>query len=145
VLFRGSVKENIVYKAPYVSDEAIVEASRVSCADEFINSHPKGYDMYIGERGASLSGGQRQSIAIARAFVVDSPIVLLDEPTSAMDSTTESKIKKNIKEKCKDKTTLLITHRSSLLDMVDRLMVFDKGRLVLDDTRDEVIKKLSGR
>jgi ATP-binding cassette subfamily C protein LapB len=145
VLFRGSVKENIIYKAPYVSDESIVEASELSCASEFINSHPKGYDMTIGERGASLSGGQRQSIAIARAFVVDSPIVLLDEPTSSMDNNTETKIKRNIKDKCKEKTTILITHRYSLLDMVDRLMVFDKGRLVLDDTRETVINKLSGK
>jgi ATP-binding cassette subfamily C protein LapB len=145
VLFRGTVKENIVYKAPYVSDEDIVEASRVSCAEEFINSHPKGYDMMIGERGASLSGGQRQSIAIARAFVIDSPIVLLDEPTSAMDNTTENKIKRNIREKCKEKTTIIVTHRNTLLDLIDRLMVFDKGKLVMDDTRDAVIDKLSGK
>ena len=99
LLFNGTVKENIVYRLPHIDDEKIIEAATVSGVMDFINKHPKGFDMPVGERGAFLSGGQRQSIAIARAILQDYPIVLLDEPTSAMDSSTEAKFIKSISKR----------------------------------------------
>jgi ATP-binding cassette subfamily C protein LapB len=109
---------------------------------DFINKHPKGFDMPVGERGAFLSGGQRQSIAIARAILQDYPIVLLDEPTSAMDSSTESKFMKNIKEYLKGKTMILVTHKTSLLSLADRVIVMEDGQIVLDGKKDYVVEKL---
>ncbi|SFV75271.1 ABC transporter, transmembrane region:ABC transporter:Peptidase C39, bacteriocin processing [hydrothermal vent metagenome] len=142
-LFRGTVKENIVYKAPYVDDELIKKAAKMSLADEFISKHPQGFDMPIHERGAGLSGGQRQCIAIARAILLDSPLVLMDEPTNSLDNAAEAKLIKNLKEYTKDKTLVLVTHKLSLLTLVDRIIVVDNGRISLDGTKDEVMKKLT--
>lgn len=143
LLFNGTVKENIVYRLPHIDDERIIEAATVSGVMEFINKHPKGFDMPVGERGAFLSGGQRQSIAIARAILQNYPIVLLDEPTSAMDSSTEAQFVKNIKEYIKDKTMILVTHKTSLLYLVDRIIVMEDGQVVLDGKKEYVIDKLS--
>ncbi|AYJ80518.1 type I secretion system permease/ATPase [Aliarcobacter cryaerophilus ATCC 43158] len=142
LLFNGTVKENIVYRLPHIDDEKIIEAATVSGVMDFINKHPKGFDMPVGERGAFLSGGQRQSIAIARAILQDYPIVLLDEPTSAMDSSTESKFMKNIKEYLKGKTMILVTHKTSLLSLADRIIVMEDGQVVLDGKKDYVVDKL---
>lgn len=142
LLFNGTVKENIVYRLPHIDDEKIIEAATVSGVMDFINKHPKGFDMPVGERGAFLSGGQRQSIAIARAILQDYPIVLLDEPTSAMDSSTESKFIKNIKEYLKGKTMILVTHKTSLLSLADRIIVMEDGQVVLDGKKDYVVDKL---
>jgi ATP-binding cassette subfamily C protein LapB len=142
-LFRGSVKYNIIYKAPYVSDESMLKASKLAGVDEFIKLHPKGYDMPVGERGDGLSGGQKQSIAIARAFLLDAPILLLDEPTNSVDNVMELKIKRNLSKNMQGKTTLLVTHKNTLLDLVDRLIIMDNGKLVIDGKKDEVLKKLS--
>ncbi len=145
VLFKGTVKQNIVYKAPYVSDVTIVKAAKISGVDDFINNHPQGFDLPIGERGDGISGGQKQSIAVARAFLLDFPIMLLDEPTNFMDSSSELKLERNLKESLKNKTAVLVTHKKSLLDIVDRLIVLDNGRVVLDGKKDEVIARLSGK
>ena len=142
LLFNGTVKENIVYRLPHIDDEKIIEAATVSGVMDFINKHPKGFDMPVGERGAFLSGGQRQSIAIARAILQDYPIVLLDEPTSAMDSSTESKFMKNIKEYLKGKTMILVTHKTSLLSLADRIIVMEDGQVALDGKKDYVVDKL---
>lgn len=142
LLFNGTVKENIVYRLPHIDDEKIIEAATVSGVMDFINKHPKGFDMPVGERGAFLSGGQRQSIAIARAILQDYPIVLLDEPTSAMDSSTEAKFIKSIKEYLKDKTMILVTHKTSLLSLADRVIVMEDGQIVLDGKKDYVVEKL---
>lgn len=144
VLFSGTVKENIVYKAPYVDDITILKAAKVSGVDDFVNNHPLGFDMPVGERGDGISGGQKQSIAVARAFLLDFPIVLLDEPTNFMDSTSELRLEKSLDEHTKDKTTVLVTHKSSLLKIVDRLIVVDNGKIVLDGPKNEVLAKLSG-
>ena len=93
VLFKGTVRENIVQKAPYVDDIQIIKAAKVSGVDEYVNAHPLGFDMPVFERGDGISGGQRQSIAVARAFLLDSPIILLDEPTNSLDNTVENKFK----------------------------------------------------
>ncbi|MEA3228799.1 MAG: ATP-binding cassette domain-containing protein, partial [Campylobacterota bacterium] len=143
-LFRGTVKENIIYKAPYVDDNKIHKAAQSSLVYEFIAKHPLGYDMPIQERGAGLSGGQRQTIAIARAILLDSPIVIMDEPTNSLDNQTEAKLIKNLKEYVSDKTLLVVTHKNSLLTLVDRIIVVDNGEIALDGKRDAVLKQLQG-
>ena len=143
-LFRGTVKENIIYKAPYVEDNKVHKAAQMSLVYEFISRHPLGYDMPIQERGAGLSGGQRQTIAIARAILLDSPIVIMDEPTNSLDSQTEMKLIKNLKEYVADKTLLVVTHKNTLLQLVDRVIVVDNGEIALDGKRDMVLKQLQG-
>ncbi|WP_107698469.1 type I secretion system permease/ATPase [Campylobacter concisus] len=145
VLFKGTVRENIVQKAPYVDDIQIIKAAKVSGVDEYVNAHPLGFDMPVFERGDGISGGQRQSIAVARAFLLDSPIILLDEPTNSLDNTVENKLKINLKTNTANKTMLLVTHRTSMLDLVDRLIVMDNGKILLDGSRDEVLARLSGK
>ncbi|MCT7446585.1 type I secretion system permease/ATPase [Aliarcobacter skirrowii] len=145
LLFNGTVKENIVYRLPNIDDEKIIEAATVSGVMDFINKHPKGFDMPVGERGSLLSGGQRQSIAIARAILQDYPIVLLDEPTSAMDNSAEDKFLKNIKKYLKDKTMILVSHKTSLLSLADRIIVIEDGQVVLDGKKDYVINKLTSK
>ncbi len=145
VLFKGTVRQNIVFKAPYVDDVTIVKAAKISGVDEFVNNHPQGFDLPVGERGDGISGGQKQSIAVARAFLLDFPIMLLDEPTNFMDSTSEVKLEKNLKENLEHKTTVLVTHKTSLLALVDRLIVVDNGKVVLDGPKKEVLDKLSGK
>ncbi|WP_107708830.1 type I secretion system permease/ATPase [Campylobacter concisus] len=145
VLFKGTVRENIVQKAPYVDDIQIIKAAKVSGVDEYVNAHPLGFDMPVFERGDGISGGQRQSIAVARAFLLDSPIILLDEPTNSLDNTVENKLKINLKTNTANKTMLLVTHRTSMLDLVDRLIVMDNGKILLDGPRDEVLARLIGK
>ncbi|MBE3606493.1 type I secretion system permease/ATPase [Campylobacter sp. RM13119] len=145
VLFKGTVRENIVQKAPYVDDIQIIKAAKISGIDEYVNAHPLGFDMPVYERGDGISGGQRQSIAVARAFLLDSPIVLLDEPTNSLDNTVENKLKINLKSNTVGKTMLLVTHRTSMLELVDRLIVIDNGKILLDGVRDDVLAKLGGK
>jgi len=145
VLFSGTVKENLIYRAPHADDEMILKAAKISGVLDFVNKHPKGFDMPVGERGSMLSGGQRQSIAIARAVLLDSPIVILDEPSSSMDNATEQTVIKNLKEYLEGKTLLLVTHKSSLLQLVDRMILFEDGKKVLDDTKENVLNKLGGK
>ena len=146
ILFYGTLRENIAYGAPYADDSAIVAAAELAGLREFVNKHPRGFDMNIGERGATLSGGQRQSVAIARAFLMEPPILLLDEPTSSMDYTTENEFKLRLSRFAKrfspGKTLLIATHRSSLIDLADRIVVVDDGRIVADGPRAEVLAAL---
>lgn len=146
VLFFGTLRQNIAYGAPYADDSAIIAAAELAGLGDFINKHPMGFDMHIGERGDSLSGGQRQSVAIARAFLMDPSILLLDEPTSAMDYTTESEFKLRLQRFAKryspGKTLLISTHRSSLIDLADRIIVLDDGRIAADGPREQVIDAL---
>ncbi len=145
-LFFGTVKENIALGAPYADDEMILRAARISGVDEFTSRHPLGLDMPVGERGQSLSGGQRQAISIARALLLEPPILLLDEPTSSMDNTTEGRFKQRMQSMMPGKTLILVTHRGSLLTLVDRLLVMDGGLLVADGPKDQVMEALaSGR
>ena len=121
------MKENITYRASYVSDEELIRASVISGSDEFIRKHPHGYEMPIGERGAGLSGGQRQSIGIARALLLDPPIIIMDEPSNAMDQLSESRLISNLQEYLADKTTILITQKTSFLCLVDRIILMNEG------------------
>lgn len=140
--FFGSVKDNIRMAAQGVNDEALVQAAFLSGTHEFVNRNPQGYDMPVGEGGNFLSGGQRQSIAIARALAGDPPIFLMDEPTAMMDPASEAIFLKNMEKIIPQKTLLMITHRINLLSLVDRVLVFDHGKLIADGPRDEILEKL---
>ena len=145
-LFYGTLRENIAIGAPFADDASIVAAAEAGGLSEFVNRHPDGFDMMIGERGDSLSGGQRQGVAIARAFLMDPPILLLDEPTSAMDFSSEQQFKERLRKMAAHKTVLIVTHRNSLLDLATRVIVVDDGKIVADGPRDQVIQALqSGR
>ena len=142
-LFFGSLRENITIAAPHVEDSQIIEAAEIGMLTDMVNQHPRGFDMTIGERGESLSGGQRQGVAIARAVLMSPSILLFDEPTSAMDFTTETLFIKKMKSYTEGKTLIVTTHRMSLLDLVDRLIVMDQGKIVADGPKAEVLKAIS--
>lgn len=144
MLFKGTVKDNIIYRATHTSDFNMIRAATVSGTAEFVKKHPKGYEMPVGERGQGLSGGQRQSIGIARAFLLDAPIMLMDEPSNAMDQLSESKLLDNLSVSLKDKTTILITQKMTLLKIVDRVLVMNDGKLIIDAPKQEALKKLQG-
>jgi len=145
-LFYGTMRDNISIGAPFADDAAILAAAEAGGLTEFVNRHPDGFEMMIGERGDSLSGGQRQGVAIARAFLMDPPILLLDEPTSAMDFSSEQQFKQRLKTIAAHKTVIIVTHRNSLLDLATRIIVIDDGKVVADGPRDQVVQALqSGR
>ena len=141
-LFYGTLRENITIGAPYADDSAVVQAAEVAGLTKFVNRHPKGFDMLIGERGESLSGGQRQEVAIARAVLLDPPVLLLDEPTSAMDFSTENGFKERLRQYAAHKTVVIVTHRTSLIDLATRIIVVDDGRIVADGPREQVVAAL---
>jgi ATP-binding cassette subfamily C protein LapB len=144
-LFFGSVRDNIVLAAPYVDDAVMLDAAEVAGVSEFVNQHPKGFDMPVGERGEGLSGGQKQTIGIARALLLNPPIYVFDEVSSALDNRSEEQFKRRFANRLNQHHTLmLITHRMSMLTLVDRLMVLDGGRLIADGPKDEVISMLAG-
>jgi ABC-type bacteriocin/lantibiotic exporters, contain an N-terminal double-glycine peptidase domain len=142
VLFFGSLRENILLGNPPVTDYEILEAARTGGVDSFANLHPKGFDLQVGERGERLSSGQRQAVAIARAVLKNPPVLLLDEPTASMDHTSEERVRQNLASFSAGKTVLLVTHRTALLDIVDRLIVLDGGKVVADGPKESVLKAL---
>jgi ATP-binding cassette subfamily C protein LapB len=141
-LFRGTVKSNILYKAPYADDSAILKAAKIGGVDEFVQYHPKGFDMPVRERGDGISGGQRQSIGIARAFLVEAPILLLDEPGNSMDEARVFRLIQQLYENSIDKTLLLSTHDTRMLKIVDRIIVLERGKVVLDGSKQHVMSVL---
>lgn len=141
-LFFGSLKENILLATPHLDDADLLAAAQVAGLSDMVNAHPRGFDMVVGERGESLSGGQRQGVAIARAIVHNPPILLLDEPTGSMDHSSEDIIERNLRQFSAGKTLLLVTHRTTMLDLVDRIIVIDNGRIVADGPKDRVIEAL---
>nr|WP_310738770.1 type I secretion system permease/ATPase [Piscinibacter sp. HJYY11] len=146
MLFYGTLRDNITFGLPYADDSAVVAAAELAGMANFVNRHPRGFDMPVGERGESLSGGQRQSVGLARAVLHNAPLLLLDEPTSAMDFTTEAQITQNITHFAHNKTVVLVTHRTSLLALVTRVIVVDAGKIVADGPRDRIMEALqSGR
>jgi ATP-binding cassette subfamily C protein LapB len=142
-LFHGTIRDNIALGAPFADDQAVLRAARIAGVEDFVARHPLGFDLPVGERGENLSGGQRQAVALARALLLDPPILVLDEPTSAMDSGAEHRLKQRLAAFLEGKTLLLITHRASLLSLVDRLIVLDGGSVVADGPKDEVLKALA--
>lgn len=143
VLFYGTVKENIIFGAPYADDGSILRAAKISGVLDFVSKHPQGFDMPVGERGERLSGGQRQAIAVARALILDPPILILDEPTNMMDNRTEEIFKGHLTEYTQNKTLVIVTHKGSLLSLVDRLILMDRGKIIADGPRDLVLKALA--
>ena len=141
-LFYGSLRENITLGAPLADDEEVVQAAAVGGILDLVNAHPQGFDMMVGERGESLSGGQRQGVGIARAVINNPTILLLDEPTSSMDFSSEDDIKRRLKDFMVGKTVILVSHRSTLLDLVDRIIVMDAGRIVADGPKEQVVNAL---
>lgn len=139
-LFHGTIRENIAMGAPYADDAMIIKAARMAGADEFISQHPHGYGMQIGEKGSNLSGGQRQVIALSRALLTNPPILMMDEPTSMMDMTSERQFVSRLKRSFKDKTLLIISHRPSIFQAVDRLIVIGQGEIRMDGPRDKVLE-----
>lgn len=143
VLFRSSLRENIAFSTPTAHDEDILAAAQLAGVDDFARLHPMGYDMPIGERGEGLSGGQRQAVALARALLNAPQILLLDEPTGSMDTRAEMAWLQRFTPFSEGRTLILVTHRASLLPLVQRVIVLEQGRIVADGPRDEVLQRIN--
>jgi len=141
-LIRGTIRENIVLKDPQANDEHILNAAQIAGIDLFVNKMPKGFDTPVGEQGHNISGGQRQCLGLARTVLLEEPILILDEPTNSMDNTTESVIRKRLYQYTRDKTLLLATHKAPMLDLVERLVVIDEGRVIMDGPKEDVLEAL---
>ena len=141
LLFHGTVRDNIVLGSSEITDERLMEAIRLACLEETLAQLPEGLATEVGERGERLSGGQRQAVAIARALVHRPPILLLDEPSSMMDPATESQLIRQLRS-LTDMTLLLVTHRTAMLPLADRLVVMERGHVAADGPRDQVLQRL---
>jgi len=141
VLFGATVRENIRYAVPDASDEAVREAARIACADDFIAALPDGFDTLLGERGTKLSTGQRQRLSIARAVLKDTPILVLDEPTASLDAETELRVLANLAAWGKGRVIFLITHRLSTIRRADRVVVLQEGHVVEQGTHQELMAR----
>jgi ATP-binding cassette subfamily C protein LapB len=141
-LLAGSLRDNLTLGARYVSDARMLEVAEITGVSDLARHHPLGYDRPVGERGQLLSGGQRQSVLLARALLLDPPIMLLDEPTSHMDNASEDALRAKLATLMQGKTLLLVTHRMSMLSLVDRLVVLDNGRVVADGPKEHVVEAL---
>ena len=138
-LFSGTLRENIAIGAPRATDAQVLRAAQIAGVDSFAARLPQGYDFVVGERGEGLSGGQRQAVALARALLTDPPVLLLDEPTSAMDTMTETRLIERLEPVVDGRTLLVVTHRPSLLRLVNRVIVVQDGKITADGPRDEVV------
>jgi subfamily B ATP-binding cassette protein MsbA len=139
VLFRGTIFENLAFGRPRATRDEIIAAAKMANADDFIRSMPNGYDTLVGERGSTLSGGQRQRIGIARVMLRDSPILLLDEPTAALDSETEKVVVEALERLMKGRTVIAIAHRLSTIRDADQIIVVNDGVVAESGTHDELI------
>ena len=144
ILFHRSLAENIAYARPGATRAEIVEAAKLASAHDFIAALPKAYETMVGERGVKLSGGERQRVAIARAFLADSPILILDEATSSLDSESEMLIQRAMERLMVGRTTIVIAHRLSTVRALDRLLVFDKGRITEEGTHETLVRLEGG-
>ena len=143
-LFSGTIRENIQMGFNEYEDDHVLRICKVAGVDDFVGSQPKGYDLEIRERGIGLSGGQRQTINLARSLLHDPKVLLLDEPTSSMDQGTEKKVVGSLTEFSKDKTMMIVTHRNPILTMVDRVFVLENGKIISDQTPEKLgIKKVA--
>jgi len=142
-LFYGSIKYNITVGAPFIDDQELLEAAKIAGVTSFTNPHPEGFDRQVGEKGNALSGGQRQAVALARAILLKPHLIILDEPTSNMDDNSEKRLKHYLMQQLTDKDTLLlITHKMSMLELVDRIIVIENGTVVADGSKEAVLQAL---
>lgn len=144
VLFNASIRDNIAIGKPGATEEEILEAAKGAGVHDFVSRHPMGYDAPAGERGEGLSGGQRQAIALARAMLAEPRLLICDEPTNALDMQAEVAFRDYVQNVIGDRTFVLITHRHAMLDMVDRLILLEQGRVIMDGPREKVIEALQG-
>ena len=144
-LFMGSIKDNIVIGEQYATDEEVVKVSQISGVSDFINKHEAGYDLQVGERGEGLSGGERQSVTLARALIANPNILMLDEPTNSMDRQAEKQFLNRIHQIVENKTLVLVTHKTSLLKLVDRIIILENGHIIADGPKEEIFEQLAGR
>jgi subfamily B ATP-binding cassette protein MsbA len=140
VLLRGTIRDNIAFGRPDATDEQIIEAARLANADEFIDRMPNGYHSVVGDRGSTLSGGQRQRIGIARALIRDNPILILDEPTAALDAESEHLVIEALERLMAGRTVITIAHRLSTLRDAHKIIVVKDGVVVEDGTQEELLK-----
>jgi len=141
VLFRGTVADNIAYGRGSATRDEIVAAAKLADADEFISRMPQGYDTMVGDRGDTLSGGQRQRIGIARAIIRDNPILILDEPTAALDTESEKQVMEALTRLMKGRTVITIAHRLSTIRNADKIVVLERGELAEEGNHDELIAR----
>lgn len=141
-LFYGTVRDNIAFGTVNVDDRMILRAANIAGVTDFVRNNPAGFGMQVGERGMNLSGGQRQSVAIARALLRDPDILIMDEPSSNMDNASEARLKQRLAATMQNKTVILITHHLSMLDLVDRLVVMEAGRILADGPKNDVLNYL---
>ncbi|MGB5919317.1 type I secretion system permease/ATPase [Arcobacter sp.] len=144
-LFQGTIKENILNNYKYYTDEEILDIAKVAGVDDFVKIHPLGYDMQINERSIGLSGGQKQTVGIARALLNDTNTLLFDEPMNAMDQTTERSIINRLKSVIEGKTLLLITQKLTTLDLCERVIVLHNGKKIMDGSKPEILKQLGSK
>lgn len=142
ILFTGSIRDNISAGMPHATEEMILHAAKMAGVHEFVARHPMGYDAPVGEHGSNLSGGQRQAVALARAMLVDPKVVVCDEPTNAMDVQGEAMFKSYVTKDMGDRSLILITHKNTMLDILDRVILVDQGKLIMDADRDTVVAAL---
>ncbi|MCY7348589.1 MAG: ABC transporter ATP-binding protein/permease [Pyrinomonadaceae bacterium] len=141
VLFNDTIRYNISYGKPEASDEELIEAARIALAHDFIEELPNGYDTMVGERGTFLSGGQRQRIAIARAVLVNAPVLILDEATSALDAESERLVQKALANLMRNRTSIVIAHRLSTVRRADKIVVLERGKIIQTGTHDQLLEK----
>jgi ATP-binding cassette subfamily C protein LapB len=143
-LFHGSLRDNLLLGTPLADDRALERALRIACADRLLLNQPQGLDLKLRESGAGLSGGQKQALMLARLVLREPQIVLLDEPTAALDESTEQRVIENLDAWLGQRTLVVATHRASVLAIVQRVIVIDGGRIVLDAPRDQALAALAG-
>jgi ATP-binding cassette, subfamily C, bacterial LapB len=139
-LLSGTIRENLALRNPDAGDEEVLRAAKLAGVHDFVGQLPNGYDIRLADRGEGLSGGQKQAIAMARALVGAPPVVLLDEPTASMDTNSENALISRLEQELKGRTLVLITHRASLLKLVDRVIILDRGKVVGQGPRDDVLR-----
>lgn len=143
MLFHGSLRDNIALGLPHADDAQVLRAARLAGLESLIDGHPSGLQLIIGERGQGLSGGQRQAVSIARALLLEPPILLLDEPSSAMDHNSEARFIRDLGDFVRDRTLVLVTHKPVMLNLVTRIIVIEAGKVALDGPRDDILRQLA--
>jgi len=142
-LFMGSIKDNITISEPFATDEEILRSSKIAGVHDFLGKHESGYDLIVGERGQGLSGGEIQSVTLARALITNPNILILDEPTNSMDRQSEKAFVNRLSKIVKDETLILITHKTSILSLVDRIIILDDGKVIADGPKDKILSNVN--